>query len=100
MNQVVGISKRFITSRMRAEATTPNSPREIGVGVVMPREMNPDRASKSKVRQTRWRGMALSRRAAARRGPQKRVQRRAMFGYSADVSSCGASHGETGYRVS
>src|SRR5207249_4539347 len=36
----------------------PNSPREMNVGVVRPRAMRPDMASKSKVTQTRWRGMA------------------------------------------
>ena len=34
----------------------PNSPRDSGVGVVMPRAMKPDWVSKSKVRQTMWRG--------------------------------------------
>ena len=37
--------------RIRFAPTTPNSPREIGVGVVMPRAAQPDIASKSKVRQ-------------------------------------------------
>ena len=44
---------------MRPHATLPpNSPRDSGVGVVMPRAMKPDWVSKSKVRQTMWRGMA------------------------------------------
>ena len=38
----------------------PNSPRDSGVGVVMPRAMKPDWVSKSKVRQTIWRGIAAS----------------------------------------
>src|SRR5665213_2904012 len=33
---------------MRGIATGPNSPRDIGVGVVRPREMKPETASKSK----------------------------------------------------
>ena len=36
---------------MRAVPTTPNSPREIGVGERAPWEMKPETASKSKVRQ-------------------------------------------------
>ena len=39
--------------------TTPNSPREIGVGVSTPREAKPDQVSKSKERQAIWRGMAF-----------------------------------------
>ena len=35
----------------------PNSPRDSDVGVVMPRAMKPDWVSKSKLRQTMWRGM-------------------------------------------
>ena len=38
---------------MRAEAKTPNSPRDRGVGVVQPLEIKPDSVSKSKVRQTK-----------------------------------------------
>ena len=41
-------------ARIRSAPTTPNSPREIGVGVVMPRAIQPDKASKSNVRQTIW----------------------------------------------
>ena len=41
---------------MRRAPMTPNSPRDSGVGVVMPRAMKPDWVSKSKVRQTMWRG--------------------------------------------
>src|SRR6185295_1339571 len=37
---------------IRGTATAPNSPREIGVGLVRPRAMKPDMASKSKVMQT------------------------------------------------
>ena len=44
---------------MRREASAPNSPRDSGVGVVMPRAMKPDWVSKSKVRQTMWRGMGV-----------------------------------------
>ena len=46
---------------MRRDASAPNSPRDSGVGVVMPRAMKPDWVSKSKVRQTMWRGMAVLR---------------------------------------
>ena len=38
---------------MRAAPTTPNSPRDMGVGVVSPRAIQPDTVSKSKVRQTK-----------------------------------------------
>ena len=44
---------------MRPDAMAPNSPRDSGVGVVMPRAMKPDWVSKSKVRQTMWRGMNI-----------------------------------------
>jgi len=45
---------------MRAVATSaPNSPRDMGVGDVMPRAMKPDIASKSKVIHTRCRAMGL-----------------------------------------
>jgi hypothetical protein len=37
---------------MRAAPITPNSPRDTGVGVVMPRAIQPDIASKSNVMQT------------------------------------------------
>ena len=37
---------------MRRAPTRPNSPRDIGVGEVNPRAIQPDTASKSKVRQT------------------------------------------------
>src|SRR3954465_6084438 len=53
MNHVVFTEFFFSKARIRSLATTPNSPREIAVGVVMPRAMNPDIASKSKARQTR-----------------------------------------------
>ena len=56
MNQVALIPRVSSKSRMRREAMAPNSPRDSGVGVVMPRAMKPDWVSKSKVRQTMWRG--------------------------------------------
>jgi hypothetical protein len=40
------------SARMRDDARAPNSPRDSAIGVVMPRAMNPDIVSKSKVRQT------------------------------------------------
>ena len=43
----------------RRSAAAPNSPRDSGVGVVRPRAMKPDWVSKSKVRQTMWRGKML-----------------------------------------
>jgi len=49
--------RRLSSSRMRPTPTTPNSPRETGVGVVNPRAVRPDHASKSNVAQTIWRGM-------------------------------------------
>src|SRR5258706_15218912 len=42
----------FSSARMRAAPITPNSPRDTGVGVVMPRAIQPDIASKSKLMQT------------------------------------------------
>src|SRR5258708_12736435 len=52
MSQVAGMPCFFSRARMRAAPITPNSPRDTGVGVVMPREIQPDIASKSKVMQT------------------------------------------------
>src|SRR6267142_463131 len=52
MNQVAGMPRSFSSARMRAAPITPNSPRDTGVGVVMPRAIQPDIASKSKVMQT------------------------------------------------
>ena len=60
MNQVVLMPRSRISARMRLAPMSPNSPRDSGVGVVMPRAMKPDWVSKSKVRQTMWRGTALS----------------------------------------
>src|SRR5438046_9768992 len=56
-NQVLWMRRDARKARMRREASAPNSPRDSGVGVVMPRAMKPDCVSKSKVRQTMWRGM-------------------------------------------
>ena len=58
MNQVARIPRAFNNARMRSAPIRPNSPRDSGVGVVMPRAMKPDWVSKSKVRQTMWRGTA------------------------------------------
>src|SRR2546427_12569992 len=52
MNQVAGMPRFFRSARMRAAPITPNSPRDTGVGVVMPRAIQPDMASKSNVMQT------------------------------------------------
>src|ERR1043166_10176209 len=57
VNQVALMSRSFRNVRMRPEAMAPNSPRDSGGGVAMPRAMKPDWVSKSKVRQTIWRGM-------------------------------------------
>src|SRR5437660_6455276 len=54
MNQVEGMPCFLSSARMRAAPITPNSPRDIGVGVVMPRAIQPDIASKSKLMQTMW----------------------------------------------
>ncbi len=56
VNQVALMPFALSRARMRCAPTRPNSPRDSGVGVVMPREMKPDWVSKSKVRQTMWRG--------------------------------------------
>ena len=47
-NQVVRMPREARNARMRREASAPNSPRDSGVGVVMPRAMKPDCVSKSK----------------------------------------------------
>ena len=60
VNQVALMPRSLRNFRMRPDAMAPNSPRDSGVGVVMPRAMKPDWVSKSKVRQTMWRGMACS----------------------------------------
>src|SRR2546423_6778001 len=52
MNQVAGMPRSLSSARMRAAPITPNSPRDTGVGVVMPRAIQPDIASKSKLMQT------------------------------------------------
>ena len=57
MNHVALMARALRKSRIRSAAVAPNSPRDSGVGVVMPRAMKPDWVSKSKVRQTMWRGM-------------------------------------------
>ena len=49
----------FSSRRIRRAPMSPNSPRDSGVGVVMPRAMKPDWVSKSKVRQTMWRGISI-----------------------------------------
>src|SRR5260370_36109834 len=58
VNQVDRIARDCRNARMRVDARAPNSPRDRGVGVVRPRAMKPDMVSKSKVRQTMWRGTA------------------------------------------
>src|SRR6266571_2419210 len=52
MNQVAGMPCFLSSARMRAAPITPNSPRDTGVGVVIPRAIQPDIASKSKLMQT------------------------------------------------
>src|SRR3982074_2788986 len=52
MNQVAGTPCFLGSARMRAAPITPNSPRDTGVGVVMPRAIQPESASKSKLMQT------------------------------------------------
>src|SRR6516165_4013250 len=60
MNQVLLISWRRSSSRIRAVPTMPKSPREIMVGVVISRAMAPEALSWSKVRQTKCCFMAVS----------------------------------------
>src|SRR6185369_1956267 len=60
MKQVVVIASRRSSSRIRAVATMPKSPRESMVGVVSSREMAPEVLSWSKVRQTRCLAMGAS----------------------------------------
>src|SRR6266699_3012877 len=52
MNQVAGMPNFLSSASTRAAPITPNSPRETGVGVVMPRAIQPEIASKSNVMQT------------------------------------------------
>ena len=53
MNQVLFIPYFSSSASSRGAPTrAPNSPREIQEGVVCPRAMNPEMASKSKVKQT------------------------------------------------
>src|SRR5881396_3091342 len=52
MNQVEGMPCFLSSARMRTAPITPNSPRDTGVGVVMPRAIQPEIASKSKLMQT------------------------------------------------
>src|SRR5262249_58518831 len=61
MNQVALMARDFRKSRTRRAPIAPNSPRDSGVGVVIPCAIKPDWVSKSKVRQTMWRGIALHR---------------------------------------
>src|SRR5580698_4625916 len=58
MNQVAGIANLASSCNSRSVPTIPKSPREIIVGVVVPREMATEVLSRSKVRQTKCRGMA------------------------------------------
>src|SRR6185369_16769008 len=60
MNQVVAISSRRSSARIRAVATMPKSPRESMVGVVSWREIALDVLSWSKVRQTKCLAMDAS----------------------------------------
>ena len=57
-NQVARTPCDLSNVKMRRAPVNPNSPRESGVGVVMPRAIKPDWVSKSNVRQTIWRGIA------------------------------------------
>src|SRR5690242_21900412 len=58
VNHVLRRPRDLRNARMRRAPTSPNSPRESAVGVVMPRAMRPDWVSKSKVRHTMWRDTA------------------------------------------
>ena len=60
-NHVALMLRDFSIARMRCAPVSPNSPRDIGVCEVMPRAMKPDCVSKSKVRQTIWRGIRMLR---------------------------------------
>src|SRR5262249_37641798 len=60
-NQVARMPWDLSKARIRRAPIRPNSPRESAVGLVMPRAMKPDCVSKSKLRQTMWRGTLPSR---------------------------------------
>src|SRR2546426_11775448 len=73
MNQVAGMPRFLSRARMRAAPIAPNSPRDTGVGVVMPRAIQPDIASKSKLMQTicfAITGASIDARAAFLRDPR------------------------------
>src|SRR5438552_3039779 len=73
-------------ARMRGTATAPNSPRDTKLGVVRPRAMSPYIVSKSKVTQTRWRGIAQSFREPAGSACDRTLGPRVPFrGFAADV---------------
>jgi hypothetical protein len=59
VNQVDRTPRDCRNARMRVDAPAPNSPRDRAVGVLRPRAMKPDMVSKSKVRQTMWRGTGV-----------------------------------------
>src|SRR5262245_55057612 len=60
VNQVLRMPRSLRNFRMRGAAVVaPNSPRDSGVGVIMPRAMKPDWVSKSNVKQTMWRGIQV-----------------------------------------
>ena len=52
INYVDVMSYFFCKDTIRCAPIMPNSPRDIGVGVILPRAMWPDITSKSKVRHT------------------------------------------------
>ena len=57
MNQVEGMPNLASSASSRSVPTVPKSPREIIVGVVAPRAIDPDVLSRSKVRQTKCCGI-------------------------------------------
>ena len=79
---------------MRSHATRPpNSPRDSGVGVVMPRAMKPDWVSKSKVRQTMWRG--ISRPVMPREGGASSIRRSSRIDNRRRLLDCPPSRAMT-----
>src|SRR6478752_1488655 len=101
VNQVALMPRSFRNCRMRPLATRPpNSPRDSGVGVVMPRAMKPDWVSKSKVRQTMGRGiLGLSYAAKAGQYPAIFRQAQPQAAHAAVITGLPALAGNDNHRA-
>src|SRR6185295_12470368 len=96
VNQVALMPRSLRNFRIRPDAIAPNSPRDSGVGVVMPRAMKPDWVSKSKVRQTMGRGiLGLSYAAKAGQYPAIFRQAQPQATHAARLPDCRPSRAMT-----